>query len=97
MTKLIIIGGFLGSGKTTVILELAKRFLSLGQKVGIVTNDQGSELVDTEFLRANGLSVLEVTGGCFCCNFDEFTRKVEELAKSEMPDVILAEPVGSCT
>jgi len=95
--NLVIVGGFLGAGKTTSILSIAKHLLSNGKKIGIVTNDQGSDLVDTNFLAKEGLPVLEVTGGCFCCNFDEFTAKVNELAENEMPDVILAEPVGSCT
>lgn len=96
-TELIIVGGFLGSGKTTSILSIAKSLYNSGKKVGIVTNDQGSDLVDTNFLRMSGLSVLEVTGGCFCCNFDEFISKIQNLAENEMPDIILAEPVGSCT
>jgi len=95
--ELIIVGGFLGAGKTTSILSIAKALLSSGKKVGIITNDQGSDLVDTNFLKASGMSVLEVTGGCFCCNFEEFISKVQTLADNEMPDVILAEPVGSCT
>lgn len=95
--ELIVVGGFLGAGKTTSILKIAGNLLGCGKKVGIVTNDQGSDLVDTNFLRQSGLSVLEVTGGCFCCNFEEFVSKIQTLAESEMPDVILAEPVGSCT
>lgn len=95
--ELIVVGGFLGAGKTTSILSIAKYLLSTGKKVGIVTNDQGSDLVDTNFLKASGMSVLEVTGGCFCCNFEEFVTKVHTMAENEMPDVILAEPVGSCT
>lgn len=93
----MVVGGFLGSGKTTSILGLAKLLLARGRKVGIVTNDQGSSLVDTAFLAREGLPVLEVTGGCFCCNFNELTAKIEELAESQMPDLVLAEPVGSCT
>jgi G3E family GTPase len=96
-TKLIVVGGFLGAGKTTAILSMAKYLLSIHKKIGIVTNDQGSMLVDTNYLAMEGLPVLEVTGGCFCCNFDEFSKKVSELAESQMPDIILAEPVGSCT
>jgi len=95
--ELIVVGGFLGAGKTTSILSIAKCLLSSGKKVGIVTNDQGSDLVDTNFLKASGMSVLEVTGGCFCCNFEEFINKIQTLAENDMPDVILAEPVGSCT
>ena len=41
--------------------------------------------------------MLEVTGGCFCCNFDEFTDKVNKLSETLKPDIVLAEPVGSCT
>ena len=96
-TKLFVIGGFLGAGKTTSILNIAKYLVSLGKRIAIVTNDQGSALVDTNFLQKSGLPVLEVTGGCFCCNFEEFTSKVNELSEELMPDLIIAEPVGSCT
>lgn len=94
---LAVIGGFLGAGKTTSILNIAKHLTEKGRKVGIVTNDQGSGLVDTNFLTKSGLTVLEVTGGCFCCNFDEFISKINELSENLLPDIILAEPVGSCT
>jgi G3E family GTPase len=96
-TNLVVVGGFLGAGKTTSIIAMARYFMSGGRKIGIVTNDQGSRLVDTNFMVSEGLPVLEVTGGCFCCNFDEFTEKVTRLTESEFPDIILAEPVGSCT
>jgi len=96
-TKLIVIGGFLAAGKTTSILSIAKHLLKKNYKIGIVTNDQGSQLVDTAFLASNGLPVLEVEGGCFCCNFDEFSNKLNQLSAEQKPDIILAEPVGSCT
>lgn len=95
--RLAVIGGFLGAGKTTMILALAKLLIGQGKRIGIVTNDQGSSLVDTSFLERHGLPVMEVAGGCFCCNFDEFTNMVDRLASEQMPDIILAEPVGSCT
>lgn len=97
LTKLVVIGGFLGAGKTSAIARLGKMLIDQGKKVGIVTNDQGKNLVDTNFLSSEGLPVFEVTGGCFCCNFDEFTRKLEMLVEKELPEIILAEPVGSCT
>jgi len=97
LTKLIIVGGFLGAGKTTAILALARHLTAAGKKVGIVTNDQGSRLVDTEYLHSQGFPVLEVTGGCFCCNFDQFAEKLSQLQALDFPDYILAEPVGSCT
>ncbi len=95
--KLIIVGGFLGAGKTTSILALARRLAGQSYRVGLVTNDQGSRLVDTEYLRQSGFPVLEVNGGCFCCNFDQFADRLATLQETEYPDYILAEPVGSCT
>jgi G3E family GTPase len=68
-----------------------------GQRVGLVTNDQAQNLVDTNSLRSQGFPVQEVAGACFCCKFDDLLTQVETLAASERPDVILAEPVGSCT
>ncbi|NLZ51638.1 MAG: hypothetical protein GX892_00450 [Thermoanaerobacteraceae bacterium] len=95
--QLVIVGGFLGSGKTTAILNIANYLVGHGKKVGVVTNDQGADLVDTHFLKLKGLTAVEVTDGCFCCNFDEFLDRINKLSQLNMPDVILAEPVGSCT
>ncbi len=95
--RFIMLGGFLGAGKTTSIGRLAQAYQVLGLKVGVVTNDQASDLVDTQTLRSQGLAVGEVAGACFCCNFNELTDVAGRLAESEQPDVILAEPVGSCT
>ncbi len=93
----IMVGGFLGAGKTSTISRLAKHYMSLGKKVGIVTNDQTTDLVDTQSLRSQGFDVGEVAGSCFCCNFNALTSTVEGLGEGQLPDIILAEPVGSCT
>jgi G3E family GTPase len=66
-------------------------------KVGIVTNDQATDLVDTNTLRSQGFEVGEVAGACFCCNFNELIGTIETLGETRKPDVLLAEPVGSCT
>jgi Ni2+-binding GTPase involved in maturation of urease and hydrogenase len=95
--RFVMLGGFLGAGKTTSIARLARMFQSRGQNVGIVTNDQAADLVDTMSLRSQGFDVGEVAGACFCCNFNELTATVDKLSESQQPDVILAEPVGSCT
>src|SRR5258708_7451642 len=95
--RFIMIGGFLGAGKTTTIARLARHYSDRGQRVGVVTNDQAEDLADTNSLRAQGFSVEEVAGACFCCRFDDLVGKVGTLGKDERPDVILAEPVGSCT
>ncbi len=92
-----MIGGFLGAGKTTTISRLATHFQADGKRVAIVTNDQATDLVDTNLLRSQGFDVGEVAGSCFCCNFNELTRTVERLSVDERPDVVIAEPVGSCT
>lgn len=95
--RYVMVGGFLGAGKTTTLGRLAKVYQERGLKVGVVTNDQASDLVDTNSLRAQGLTVGEVAGACFCCNFNELMGTIERLGEAARPDVILAEPVGSCT
>jgi G3E family GTPase len=95
--RFVMVGGFLGAGKTTTLARLARYYLGRGQKVGLVTNDQAQDLVDTTSLRSQGFLVEEVPGACFCCRFDELVGRVGRLETSERPDIILAEPVGSCT
>ena len=95
--RLVLVGGFLGAGKTTTIAGLAHRMVARGQRVAVVTNDQGSALVDTVRVQSEGLAVREVTGACFCCRFDDLVERCHDLVAAEQPDVILAEPVGSCT
>ena len=95
--RFIMIGGFLGAGKTTTISRLAQHYQSQGKRVAIVTNDQATDLVDTNLLRSQGFNVGEVAGSCFCCNFNELTRTVERLGENSRPDIVIAEPVGSCT
>ncbi|MEM9702792.1 MAG: GTP-binding protein [Planctomycetota bacterium] len=97
--RYVMVGGFLGAGKTTTLGRLAAMYRERGQTVGIVTNDQAEGLVDTASLRGLGYEVGEVAGACFCCQFDNLVSTVRTLAESGAapPDVILAEPVGSCT
>ena len=97
LIRYIMVGGFLGAGKTTTLSRLARHYMEEGKRVGIVTNDQATDLVDTNSLRSQGFEVGEVAGACFCCNFDELMSTMEKLEGDARPDVILAEPVGSCT
>jgi G3E family GTPase len=98
--KLIFAGGFLGSGKTTALAALAKRLIERGMRVGFITNDQSQNLVDTIIVRQMltdlGVPVEEVVKGCFCCKFDELIEHVEKILTHD-PDVLMGEPVGSCT
>ncbi len=97
--KIFLVGGFLGSGKTTAILQAALSLKEQGRKAGIITNDQGEQLVDTGFLRGHEIAVKEVTGSCFCCNFQELVNSIHVLRekRTALPDAIFAESVGSCT
>lgn len=95
--RFIMIGGFLGAGKTTAIGRLARHYMTEGLRVGVVTNDQAHDLVDTNTFRSQGLAVEEVPGACFCCRFNDLLDRVRALEHAQRPDVILAEPVGSCT
>ena len=99
MTKAryIMIGGFLGAGKTTAVLKLAEHLTAQGLRVGLITNDQSVGLVDSAMLEAHGFAVEEITGGCFCCKFNSLLDAAGKLSADTRPDVFLAEPVGSCT
>src|SRR5262245_34282802 len=63
--RYIMVGGFLGAGKTTSVSLLAQRLTRSGFRVGLITNDQGSGLVDTAMLRSRGFATEEIPGGCF--------------------------------
>lgn len=95
--RFLMIGGFLGAGKTTTIGKLAQHYVSQGLNVALVTNDQAYDLVDTHTLRSQGFQVGEVPGACFCCKFDDLIDTVGAMSEQQTPDIVIAEPVGSCT
>jgi Ni2+-binding GTPase involved in maturation of urease and hydrogenase len=94
--KLYLIGGFLGSGKTTAIRQ-ACLLLQQQVRVGVITNDQGEQLVDSAFIQAEQVPTREVTNGCFCCNYTNLEKSIQSLSGTERPEIIFAESVGSCT
>lgn len=95
--KINLISGFLGSGKTTAIQKACSILMASGNNVGVITNDQGDELVDTAYIRSYGIPVREVTAGCFCCNYNQLADELSSLRTREQPSIIFAETVGSCT
>lgn len=95
--RYIMIGGFLGAGKTTAVARLAQWLSAQGRRVGLITNDQGTGLVDTALLRARGFQTEEISGGCFCCRFNSLLDAARRLTAGARPEVFIAEPVGSCT
>ncbi len=95
--RYIMVGGFLGAGKSTAVVKLADNLAKQGQRVGLITNDQSVGLVDTAFVRSHGFAVEEIPGGCFCCRFDSLVEAAQNLQREAAPQVFIAEPVGSCT
>lgn len=97
-TRFVVLGGYLGAGKTTLAAALGKELRSKhGKSVAIITNDQGNVLVDTEYMKDAGFDVKDVLGGCFCANFGEFVKNARTLVSTGRPDVIIAEPIGTST
>jgi G3E family GTPase len=94
--RLILVGGFLGSGKTTAIVNAAKILIQQGKSVAIITNDQGDQQVDSAYVKSMDVPVREVANGCFCCNYQQLDNHIEEF-KEINPDIIFAESVGTCT
>lgn len=92
----VVVGGFLGAGKTSLILSAARVLESQGMRAAVILNDQGDDLVDTQMARSSGVEAGQVTGGCFCCRFSDLIEAADRL-ESYQPDVIFAEAVGSCT
>ena len=96
--RYIMLGGFLGAGKTTTLIRLAEKLRDENNHtVGLITNDQAANLVDTNLVKAGNFAVEEIAGGCFCCRFNSLKDAADKLTETDRPDVFLAEPVGSCT
>ena len=84
-TRLILVGGFLGAGKTTLLWETAVRLMNKGLRVGLITNDQAPELVDSELLKLSDLRVAEVSGSCFCCNLTDSRMRSRRFVPKPRP------------
>ena len=97
MIKFVALSGFLGAGKTTTLIAAARELERQGRRVAVVTNDQGVDLVDTQLVRSALDRVAQVTGGCFCCRFEDLLSVIEAVLDREGADTVIAEAVGSCT
>lgn len=95
--KIHLLSGFLGSGKTTAIQIACSELMKNQKNVGVITNDQGSSLVDGEFFEHLKIPNRQVVNGCFCCNYNDLDHNIQLLIETNQPDVIFAESVGSCT
>jgi len=74
-----LVGGFLGSGKTTAIASAIKWLQPQGKRVGVITNDRGKHLVDTALFQGKGVPTKEIAGGCFRCSFSELNELLQQL------------------
>lgn len=95
--KLHLLSGFLGSGKTTAIQQAVNYLSEKDTKTGVITNDQGTRLVDGDFFKSLKIPEEQVAGSCFCCNYNALDNKIEALIATHDVDLIFAESVGSCT
>ncbi|RBP66650.1 G3E family GTPase [Alkalibaculum bacchi] len=94
MTKIDIVSGFLGSGKTTFIKKLLEENIA-GEKVVIVENEFGKVGIDGSLLQETGIDIVEINSGCICCTLvGEFSRAIELVIKTYQPDRVIIEPSG---
>lgn len=93
--RLLVVAGFLGSGKTTLVLEIARRLVAASRRVAIIENEIGDVGVDGAALAAEGLQVRELFGGCVCCTLQVgLVDALKELARTYHPDYVIVEPTG---
>lgn len=95
--KIHLLSGFLGSGKTTAIQQACKQLQEKDIRVGAISNDQGIQLVDSNFFSSLSIPNRQIINGCFCCNYHDLDNSIASLEANEQPEIIFAEAVGSCT
>ncbi|MBQ6408442.1 MAG: GTP-binding protein [Butyrivibrio sp.] len=94
MTKIDIISGFLGAGKTTLIKKLLKEALA-GTKVVLIENEFGEIGIDGGFLKESGIEITEMNSGCICCSLvGDFETSLKQVMEQYAPERILIEPSG---
>lgn len=93
--RVLLIGGFLGSGKTTTVLKLIDKLTADGKKVALIVNEVGEIGIDGETLETAGIPSKELTNGCICCSLVINLRiTVSEIADIYAPDILIMEPTG---
>ncbi len=93
-TEIILVSGFLGAGKTTLVQKLLKEAFT-GQRIALIENDFGEISIDAALLQTSGFQVREISSGCICCSLSgDFVKALKELLDACHPDRILIEPSG---
>ncbi|MFQ6088211.1 MAG: GTP-binding protein [Candidatus Methanofastidiosia archaeon] len=96
--RLLILFGFFGAGKTTLIIKLAKNFVRRNKKVAIVVNDVGKIGIDDKVIEHYGLKVKEIFGGCICCQLGtDLVETLDFLEKNYNPEIVILEPSGGAS
>ena len=95
LLEIIVVGGFLGSGKTTAVIQIGKHFASQKKRVGIIVNEVGEIGIDGDFISQYGLETKEITAGCICCSLKVSLRATMVMMIQGMkPDILIIESTG---
>ena len=90
-----ILGGFLGTGKTTLLMKLVAMFSEKGKKVAIIVNEAGSIGVDGTTIKGQGYNAIELPQGCICCTLSATLQEsLVQIVKDYSPDIVIIEPTG---
>jgi len=93
--NVLCIAGFLGSGKTTILLEVARALAENGARLAIVENEIGEVGIDGGYVREQGLPVRELFGGCICCTLQAgLVQTLLQVDEQYSPDWVIVEPTG---
>lgn len=93
--KFVQVAGWLGSGKTTLIIALSKALSAKGSRVAILVNEIGAIPVDGKVIQEYGLTVKDIGGGCICCQVaGNLIKTLRLLSEGPKPDIVIIEPTG---
>lgn len=94
--KLLVVSGFLGSGKTTLITRLAEAAVKRDLAVAVVVNEIGDIGIDDQYMRRLGMNVWEILGGCICCTLaGNLSETIDQILSQYQPDLMILEPSGA--
>lgn len=94
--RLLLLSGFLGSGKTTLVIKLAQSAVERGKKVAILVNEIGEVGIDNQLMRQLDMNVWELLNGCICCTLSvDLVATLQQLDSGYSPDLVIIEPSGA--